>query len=237
MLATVDPGSQPDRFDLEVIWRAERYQRWIIDAFECDLSGEVLEIGAGVGAMTRWLSARARHVTALEPDEGYRARIDGLRLPNVSTIGGRVEDLAGTSLEADAAVLVNILEHLDDDAAALTAIHARLRPGGLACILVPAHHRLFGSLDEAYGHRRRYSTAQVGRLLARSGFAVDRLRYFNPVGAAGWLVMGRLLQRRTISARAVTLAEWVVVPASRALEALGDPPFGQSVIAVGRRAT
>lgn len=235
MLATVDPASQRDPFDLEVVWRAERYQRWIIGAFECDLGGEVLEIGAGVGAMTRWLSVRARHVTALEPDAAYRARIDGLHLQNVSTIGGLVEDLAAISLEADAAVLVNVLEHLDDDAAALTATHAALRPGGRVCILVPAHQQLFGSLDEVYGHRRRYSSVRVGRMLARNGFVVERLRYLNPVGAAGWLVTGRILRRRTISPWAVTLAERVVVPASRALEAFGDPPFGQSVVAVGRR--
>ena len=235
MLPNVDPSSRPDPFDLDVVWRAERYQRWIIDAFECDLGGEVLEIGAGVGAMTRWLAMRARHVTALEPDGASRSRIDRLHRPNVSTIGGRIEDLAAMSLVADVAVLVNVLEHLDDDARALAAIHAALRPGGRVCILVPAHQRLFGSLDEVYGHRRRYSSARVGRLLARNGFTVERLRYLNPVGAAGWLVMGRILRRRTISPFAVTVAERVVVPASQALEAFGDPPFGQSVVAVGRR--
>jgi SAM-dependent methyltransferase len=229
------PTHPSDSLDLEVTWRAERYQRWIIDAFRCELTGRVLEVGAGVGAMTWWLAETARHVTALEPDDARRASIGALRLANVSTQAGRVEELVPGPSSFDVAVLVNVLEHLHDDTEAIVAVRQVLVPGGRVCILVPAHAGLFGSLDETYGHLRRYDRARVGRLLDRAGFATERLRYFNPIGAVGWFAMGRVLRRRALSPASVALAERLIVPASRALERFGDPPFGQSVLAVGRR--
>ncbi len=226
-----------DAFDLDVTWRARRYQRWIVDAFGVDLTGRVLEVGAGRGAFTRWLAARATHVTAVEPEPALRRHIDGLHLANVSTVAGSVESIDRTWPVFDAAVLVNVLEHLDDDVAALRAVSRVLVPGGAVCILVPAHMLLFGTLDRRHGHRRRYTARGLRRLLGASGFRPERVRYFNPVGAAGWFVAGRVLRRPSISPLAVAVADHVVVPASRALEVLGDAPFGQSVLAVGRRRT
>lgn len=78
----------------------------------------------------------------------------------------------------DLALLCDVLEHVDDDAAALENVRRFLKPSGLLLITVPAHLSLWGSFDEASGHRRRYTPEQLENTLQRAGFSVDYLTHF-----------------------------------------------------------
>jgi SAM-dependent methyltransferase len=91
-----------------------------------------------------------------------------------------------------------VLEHIPDHAAALTSFRERLRPGGHLLLLVPAHPFLFGPIDKAFEHERRYAKRSLGSLLRETGYEVAELRLVNPVGALGWLVTGRILRRDEI---------------------------------------
>lgn len=101
-------------------------------------------------------------------------------------------------------------------------------------VLVPAHELLFGSLDRRYHHLRGYRS-RTRHLLEKAGGEVRLCRYFNPVGALGWFIVTRIIQRERLTPSVVRLSEAVAVPVGRAIERLGDPPFGRSVLAVARR--
>lgn len=218
-------------FDLR---RAERYQRWVLDALGLLAPlPAVLEVGAGSGNYTRWLAARHRRVVAVEPEEALARRIVELGLPNVEVVAAGVDEVPG-GRRFDAAVLINVLEHVEDDAALLGAAAARVRPGGLVAVVVPAHPTLYGTLDETYAHLRRYRRREVAALLDRVGLTGIEARYLNALGAVGWWMTGRLLRRRHLDPAAVTVTERLVVPIARRLESRWSPPFGQSVIATGR---
>ncbi len=76
-----------------------------------------------------------------------------------------------------------VLEHIEDDAAALRDWAARLRPGGWLLLSVPAHQRRYGPADELVGHFRRYDPDAVAPLLARCGFTdVLVIQYGFPLG-------------------------------------------------------
>ncbi len=79
----------------------------------------------------------------------------------------------------DAVVAFDVLEHIEDDEAAVREIHRVLRPGGLALIAVPADPRLWSAHDEAVGHVRRYTRPELVDLFARNGFTVERVRSWN----------------------------------------------------------
>ncbi|MGH2726313.1 MAG: class I SAM-dependent methyltransferase [Actinomycetota bacterium] len=226
--------SRDEQFDLELLGGAVRYQRWVLSAFE-PVSGSVVEVGAGSGNMTRWLSARADRVVAVEPHPALAERIEALQLPNVDVLRTRIEDLPEDASGFDLAVSVNVLEHIEDDEGAVRAMARLVRPGGRLAILVPAHRLLSGKLDRRYHHLRRYSRRGVAALLDHAGVEIERVRYFNPLGAIGWLLFVRLLGRTRLSAFNIWATERIAVPTGQALERIGFHPFGQSVIAIGRR--
>jgi len=220
-----------ERFDLELLRAATRYQQWVLSALQPHVTGTVLEVGAGIGNFTRWIARSASRLVALEPEADMAREIEGLGLRNVQALTTPLEELVDSEWRFDSVVLINVLEHMWDDQQALLIAHRLLRPGGCAGILVPAHPSLFGSLDGTYGHFRRYTRAGVERDLRVAGFQIEFVRYFNPVGAIGWFFVGRVARRTHLNRAAIELAERTAVPLGRAMERFGAPPFGQSVIA------
>lgn len=222
-------------FDLRLLREATRYQKWVVESFGTCIRGEVLEVGAGLGNFTRWLTDAADRVVAVEPDGDMCREITALGLAGVEVVEAPLEDLEARYDGFDAVVLFNVLEHFEDDVAAVIEARSRLRDGGSVCVFVPAHQFLFGSLDRRYDHVRRYSTRDVEALLDRAGLRAEVLRYFNPLGALGWFLAGRVARRPNLDPAAVRLSERLAVPVGRWLERAGVPaPFGQSVLAVGR---
>lgn len=222
-----------ERFDLDLLRGAVRYQRWLLSALG-PIRGDVLEIGAGSGNFTRWLAPQADHVVALEPDAELAKRVIDLGFGNVDVVTSRLETMA-PDRTFDAAVMINVLEHIEDDTAALAALRDRLRPGGRAIVVVPAHQPLYGRLDERYHHIRRYSRRKAAAVFDRAGLAVESARYFNPLGAIGWLVFARWMASERLTPSSIWLTENIVVPLGKVLDAVRFRPFGQSVVVLGRR--
>jgi 2-polyprenyl-3-methyl-5-hydroxy-6-metoxy-1,4-benzoquinol methylase len=223
-----------ERFDLDLLRGAARYQRWLLSSLG-PIGGDVLEVGAGSGNFTRWLAPLAQSLVALEPDPELARRVAALGFGNVEIVTSRLETLP-SGRAFDTAVMINVLEHIDDDTAALTALRDRLKPGARAAVVVPAHQSLYGRLDQKYHHVRRYTRSQAEDVFARAGLTVDRARYFNPLGAIGWLVFVRWMARERLTPSSIWLTENVVVPVGKVLDALRIRPFGQSVVVLGRRA-
>jgi hypothetical protein len=107
-------------------------------------------------------------------------------------------------------------------------IRGLLKPGGYACILVPAHQWLYGSLDASVGHVRRYGKSELQAKMVAAGFTVTRIEYMNPVGIIGWAV-SNLLRRQHPSLWSVMAFDQLV----SILKRLPRIPFGLSIFAVG----
>ncbi len=133
----------------------------------------------------------------------------------------------------DFALLSNVLEHIADDQQALINIRSVLPPGGRLVMLVPAGPWLFGSLDQAVGHFRRYTKNGLRELLQDSGFVVEHLESINMLGIPDWLVNGRILQRRTLTAFQLKGYN-LVAPLVVEIEKRFPPPMGMSILAVAR---
>ena len=99
----------------------------------------------------------------------------------------------------DAVVCLNVVEHVSDDLQALRNIHIALKEGGRAIVLVPQGQEIYGTLDEALGHYRRYSKNQLFALMQQAGFDVEKVIEFNRVSRPAWYLNGRILKKRKIS--------------------------------------
>jgi SAM-dependent methyltransferase len=220
-----------------ILWtleeQAPRYNAWLLERTLRFLGTDVLEIGAGIGTFTLALSqaANVRRVVALEPDERLAATLAERTkdVGNVEVLRTPVEHLTPELVggEFDSVVCFNVLEHIHDDRGALIRMAECLRPAGSLLLLSPAHPLLFGEIDRAVHHERRYRRAALARLLGETGFAVETIRYVNPVGALGWLASSRLLKVRDIPSPSLRIYEHLV-PALKLLDRV-SVSFGLSV--------
>lgn len=221
---------------------ATRYHSWMFSQVEDFVGKQVLEVGAGSGNLTRLLPATAK-VTALDES---RAALDvavtRMEPRQLDTIVADITDRGTATRLArcrfDTILCSNVLEHIEDEQMAVANMHAILRRSrGHLLLIVPAHGVLFGSLDKAAGHFRRYSRRELTKLLKASGFEIRRARYVNALGALAWFVNGSILRTHDLNARSVNaqarLFDRIAVPALRYLESLIRPPFGQSLVVVG----
>ena len=221
---------------LEKLQAAGRYNRWLLERVSGAVGSRVLEVGSGTGTMTRLLLGRELLVGIDIVDDFVRA-LNGEFADRADTeflchdISASAGDLA--RYDFDSAVTFNVLEHIEDDLSALRNVHRVLRPGGTIGIVVPAHELLHGRFDDLLGHWRRYTKTSMRRTLEQAGFTVERLAYSNVVGAMGWLTQVKLLGRPQLAATGLFDS---MVPVLSGVERVVAPPFGLSVVAVGRKA-
>ena len=224
--------------EFEALSQADNYYGWIRSLFARHLRGRVAEVGAGRGNFSeRLLNLESvRESLLVEPDTVLAAelRTRFADEPRVAILEGTFEQ---QHIEGplDAMVLVNVLEHIEDDAGLVAAAHRALRPGGALLLFVPAGPALYGSLDAAFDHFRRYERKALAGLLERHAFRLEDIRYVNAPGALIWFLAGRVFRQQTIRVAQMRLYDRLAIPVIRRLETLVPPPRGQSLLAVAVR--
>lgn len=233
--AKAAPTDQVGAATLEMMAAAPRYNRWMFERLRPWVGRRVLEVGAGIGNMSAFLVDRERLVLAdTEPYYLHRLRERFDDRPNVRVVELRLPafDPQLVAERVDTVICLNVLEHVEDDRGSLSAMRQLLEPGGRLVLLVPALRPLYGTLDEALGHFRRYAPTELGRMVEESGFRVRHLEYFNLAGVPGWWLASRVLRRKLIPTEALRCYE-ALVPLFR-LERWLPWRVGQSLIAIGQ---
>lgn len=220
--------------------RAENYRRWQFDMVAPFITGTVLEVGGGIGNFTRELSIAAKSVISLEPNEYcYRQLVEEVKdLPNVTTYRATVESLdekIPISRHVDTVVLMNVLEHIQDDQGVLARLQQRLTSSGRIVVLVPAGQWAFGSTDDRLGHYRRYSKTYSRQLIACLGLEIEKLRYYNFIGIWAWWWNAKFVKRHNQSDSQIKVFDKFFVPVISRLEKYLPPPVGQSLLIVARQ--
>jgi SAM-dependent methyltransferase len=168
---------------------------------------DVLEVGCGQGALGTRLARRYEYV-GVEPDESS-FRVAQQRMALIKR--GQVRNIPVGDLGDERFDLVcafEVLEHIEDDAAALRDWATRLRPGGWLLLSVPAHQHRFGPADELVGHYRRYDPPAMTELLGRTGFGAVELRLYGmPLGYVLEAGRNRIGKRRLAAVANTSAAE------------------------------
>ena len=217
---------------LRRISRMCAFNAWVMDLVRPHLHGRVFEIGCGQGNITELLLGEA--VSALvaldvSPDHVEHVRRRWQHLPHFQGVCADVLDAA------DTVICLNVLEHIEEDVAALAAMRQLLAEGGRLVLLVPALRGLYGSLDVGLGHHRRYTGEELRAKTTEAGLRLLECRYFGLAGVLGWFVNSRVLRRPILPARQLLLYDRLV-PLLRVIERLTGSPVGQSLFCVAESA-
>jgi len=197
------------------------------------IRGDVLEVGAGIGANTSYLSRGHEHRwVCVEPDPQLAEQLSANVGQNCEVACGTVQTLQGQKF--DTVLYIDVLEHIEDDRKELEAAATILGTGGHVVVLAPAHQRLYTPFDKAIGHFRRYDRATLRRL-SPDGLELRRMCYLD---SAGLLLSGanRLFLRQSMPTKE-QLRVWdsYVIPVSKVLDRCFCGRLGKSIIAVWRK--
>jgi len=213
---------------------APNYLSWVAELCRPHLGHRVLEVGAGLGAITaRYEQGRDVVANDVSPTCVQALRERFADHPNV-----RVEDRDLRILELDArfdsVLMVNVLEHIADDVEALRGLSRMLVPGGDVVVYVPALNALYGALDEKVGHYRRYSVWRLREIFREAGLEPIELRWVNFLAIPAWAAFARGdIDDRQRSGTLLSLWDRTAVPAARLIEARVRMPIGLNVLGVG----
>lgn len=222
--------------ELTVFKDAVNWKAYFASKLRPYLQGDVLEVGAGLGGTTRVLcDGTQRSWLCLEPDPALVANLreSGREQPYALEPEVVVGDLRALdpARRFDAILYIDVLEHIEDDAAELRRARAFLRSGGALIVLSPAFQSLFSAFDQAVGHFRRYTRPTLAAAFPPD-LRRERLFYLDTIGMLTSLANRLLLKQGTPNPGQIRLWDRVILPVSRVVDPLLFHSFGRSVIGV-----
>ncbi|MFI5185553.1 MAG: class I SAM-dependent methyltransferase [Chitinophagales bacterium] len=223
---------------LQLIAKADRFNHWMYLEFKSQLKGEVLEAGSGIGNISQLVIKDGLNITLSDYNNEYcewlKKKFDG-----ISNVKGiiRIDLLhpdfrtvySGLKEKFDSIFLLNVIEHLADDCRAIANCHFMMKPAGHLIILAPAYQWLYCRLDKELGHYRRYTTKTIKKILEKENFIIQKVNHFNFLGMWGWLLLGKVFQKKKLSGNEMELFN-SIVPLAKVLDQITFKKMGLSII-------
>jgi len=229
----------------DAMWYYCALHRTVITALDRTMSlnnPAVLDAGCGTGGLLRRLQA-ARPAWALAGvDFSPLACALAKERTGLTVTEGSVTALPFADGTYDAVTSCDVVCQVAEPLAVLREFHRVLRPGGIAVITMPAYRWMHSYHDRAVGNLRRYSRNETGELLRSAGFRLERATYWNTL-LFPLAVLQRKFLRAAASSSDVRLYPAPVESFCNAMNLIehawlrrgGNLPWGNSVLAVGRR--
>lgn len=192
---------------LKVISSSGYLNHWMFETILPYCSGEILEIGSGIGNISNCFIKKRVPITLSDIRKNYCEYLSEKYRNEVFCKGVFQIDIAEKTFIAkyphligkfDTVFALNVIEHIKDDTLAIQNCYKLLKAGGSLVILVPTVKKLYNNIDKGLGHYRRYSGTELRQVIASNGFVVEELFYFNFVGIIAWFLSGNILKRKKI---------------------------------------
>lgn len=236
-------------FELANLSEAKNYQKWIIETISPYLGNGILELGSGIGNMSRFLPIREKLILTENDPTLLRLLKNSFKGNFLEKDKLRIEkfDIENDSFDCfnqeniDTIVHFNVLEHLKNDGKVLLKINEFFKKNEINgpkrhIMFVPAHQWAFGTIDVEVGHYRRYGLKSLKNLVSKfsPGTLVDA-EYFNFFGLWGWCLNGKILKRKEVKDGMIRLFERfcpLLKRMDRVIHSMLRIPLGQSLFVV-----
>ena len=216
---------------------ARRFNKWMVKDLEPYLGDRILEVGAGIGNVSRLLPKKEKLlVSDLDPTylEILRVAFRDNDIVDVAKLDISCrEDVEKLGSGWDTVVCLNVLEHIEDDVGALKNLWHLLSSGGKLVLLVPQYKWLFGSYDRHAGHMRRYTRKELKKKIEEANFGLVQFKNFNFLAIWGWWINSCWLKRTSMDRWQLKIYD-TLVPLLRLMEKVLPLP-GISLICIAKR--
>ncbi len=228
---------------LEVISAANNFNRWMYETIKPHCRGQILEIGSGIGNISRFFIEDGAEISLSDIEISYFPRLKEKFDDKENMKGMYRLDFSDKNLENnhpemlgkfDTIFALNVVEHIPDHEQALRNAMKMLRPGGRVVILVPAFQSLFNGFDTQLDHQRRYTRKSLQKLIEESGFTLKSAQYFNFIAILGWYISGTILKKEMIPNGQMKFYD-KLVPLWKVIDFFTSRIAGVSVIQVGEK--
>lgn len=228
---------------LQVIEKAGKFNYWMYSQIKPFLKGEILEIGSGIGNISRFAINDKLSITLSDISKEYQQSLSrnfsgmtnvkdiislDLQHPDFTTQYSHLKE------QFDSIFLLNVIEHLSNDVSAIKNCSFLLKEKGVLIILAPAYPFLFCRFDRELGHYRRYTIKQLVAIFPRDSFNIIKQQYFNFMGLPGWLFFGKILGKKLIGAKEMSAFN-NLVPVFKIADAITFKKIGLSAIVIGQK--
>lgn len=236
------------RIELCTIEALVNYHAWIYSEIQPFLGRQLTEIGSGLGTFSdllirhHILGQPNRAIELLEPAEDLfaqlrdkcHARYTGLlQTDRLLLTNGMFAHRMNTF---DTAIMINVLEHIENDQDLIESIYSSIQPGGALAIFSPALPFLFSPLDQRVGHFRRYRKNDLAALIEGVGFSLEKVQYMDTLGVIPWYVINVLAGSCSFNPLLARTYDRAFIPITRWVEHYFGSPIGKNVLVIGRKA-
>jgi SAM-dependent methyltransferase len=227
---------------LQVLSSADAFNQWMFSAISPYASGKILEIGSGLGNISKYFIQTGAEITLSDVDAFYLEH-----LKKEFSVYKNVKDFLSIDLQKqdfvknysdleekyDTVFYLNVLEHLEDDSYAIKNSEFMLKENGILIILVPAYSFLYSEMDKRLNHHRRYTLKSLRNKISAENFKIEKSFYFNFMGIPAWLY-GKIRQFKVLPKGEMKLYN-KLTPVGKFLDKMVFHRAGLSAIVVARK--
>lgn len=226
------------RVTLQAISDANKFNKWMYESIKNYCEGNVLEIGSGIGNISKFFVVEGSRISLSDISEEYKIDLERTfphhQVFDIDIADNQFDEKYSALFEKfDAVFALNVVEHIEDDRSAINNMIRFLKKGGTLVVLVPAYQVLYNRFDKELGHFRRYTKCSLSALLPKTA-QLQKTWFFNLGGILGWFVWGNLLNRKTIGKSNMRLYN-LLTPLFKWADRITFNRIGLSVIMVARK--
>jgi 2-polyprenyl-3-methyl-5-hydroxy-6-metoxy-1,4-benzoquinol methylase len=228
---------------LKVISAAKNFNKWTYQTIVPYCSGNILEIGSGIGNISKYFIDNNHDITLSDLRKNYRDALFN-SFKDASNLKGVVDiDLSASDFEDkypehtgkyDTVFALNVVEHIEDELQVFENFYSLLKKNGMLIILVPAYNFLYNRFDKELMHFRRYNNTSLQALFKKDKFRIITDFYFNAAGIPAWFISGKIQENKTIPSGQMKFFD-KIVPVMRFLDKILFKRIGLSVVCVGKK--
>lgn len=226
---------------LQAIKEADAFNRWMYDQIAPFVESPVLEIGSGIGNISK---------CCLE--DGHSLVMSDIRLEYIEFLKENFSEQKQDILQLDlvdenfeekyksyfgkfkTVFALNVIEHIENDSLAIQNASKLLGAGGKLIILVPAHALIYNTIDRNLFHFKRYGYSDLGKLMKTPPLKLESIKGFNGLGIAAWVYGGLFSKKGVIAGGEMKLYNRLV-PIAKLIDKITFFKLGLSLIAVSRK--